>query len=327
MGLIEPRQQQVTTMSARVFTKETLLRGQPAQIECIDVGGQTFSVTRGLVSVVTLEDEWFQEVRDPAAVIATLREDRALGGDIFSFCQRLPHTEVQFPYHCEFESIAAIQVSTYDQWFTTQIEKTTRNQIRKSQKAGVDARECAYDDAFVRGMTSIFNETPIRQGRKFWHYGKDFNTVKQQFSRNLFREELIGAYFQGELIGFAMLGKTGHYADLGQIISKIAHRDKSVTNALIAKAVEMCCARQIPYLVYGFWTEDSLGQFKRHFGFGEVKLPRYYVPLTLKGRMAMRTNAHRGLRTLLPASLVDSLKRARSNWYRRQEQRRSVTSE
>ena len=75
---------------------------------------------------------------------------------------------------------------------------------------GVEVRECAYDDDFVRGMTSIFNETPIRQGRRFWHYGKDFETVKRQFSRNLFREDLIGAYYQGELIGFAMLGRSAH---------------------------------------------------------------------------------------------------------------------
>jgi len=30
-------------------------------------------------------------------------------------------------------------------------------------------------------MTAIFNESPTRQGRKFWHYGKDFATVKKQF--------------------------------------------------------------------------------------------------------------------------------------------------
>ena len=148
---------------------------------------------------------------------------------------------------------------------------------------GVDVRECAYDDDFVRGMTSVFNETPIRQGRRFWHYGKDFETVKRQFSRNLFREDLIGAYYQGELIGFVMLGRSAHFADLGQIISKVEHRDKSVTSALIAKAVEVCCARQIPHLVYAFWTEDSLGHFKRRLG-----IPRSQAATVLRAADGQR---------------------------------------
>jgi hypothetical protein len=311
-----------STSSANVFAKDTLIKGKPARIECLDINGQTFSVSRGLVTIVTLEDEWFNEVNDPEAVIEVLRADRAVGVDLFSFCQRLPNTELRFHYPLELESIAAIQIETYDHWWTKQIEGATRNQIRKSRKVGVEVRECAYDDAFVRGMTSIFNETPIRQGRRFWHYGKDFDTVKRQFSRNLFREDLLGAYYQGELIGFAMLGKSEHFADLGQIISKIEHREKSVTSALIAKAVELCCTRQIGHLVYGFWTESSLGQFKRRLGFGEAKLPRYFVPLTVKGHLAMRTGAHRGLKALLPVQVSSSLKEARTAWYAWQERRR-----
>ena len=97
-----------------------------------------------------------------------------------------------------------------------------------------------FDDRLVDGMTSIFNETPIRQGRHFLHYGKDFETVKRQFSRYLFREEIFGAYLGEELVGFVMLADAGKYAFLGQIISKIAHRDLAPTNALLAKAVERC---------------------------------------------------------------------------------------
>ena len=305
--------------STRVFAKQTLLKGQPAQLECVEIDGQTFTISRGLVTVVTLDDEWFNEVRDPAAVLDILRTDRTVGADVFSFCQRLPNTEPLYPYPHEIEAIAAARIHTYDEWWAKQIEGTTRNQIRKSLKVGVEVRQCAYDDDFVRGMTSVFNETPIRQGRRFWHFGKDFETVKRQFARNLFREDLIGAYYQGELIGFAMVGRSAQFADLGQIISKVEHRDKSVTSALIAKAVEVCCARQIPHLVYAFWTEDSLGHFKRRLGFREARLPRYFVPLTAKGKLAMRTGAHRGLKALLPPKVVASLKRARNTWNTRQE--------
>ena len=116
--------------------------------------------------------------------------------------------------------------------------------IRKSQKAGVQVREATFDDEFVRGMGGIFNEAPIRQGRRFWHYGKDFETVKREFSRFLYREYLVGAYLGDELIGFVMLANAGRFGILGQFISKMEHRDKATNNALMAKTVEICAQRQ-----------------------------------------------------------------------------------
>ncbi len=107
-----------------------------------------------------------------------------------------------------------------------------RSQIRKAEKEGVVVRETRYDDDFVRGMTAIFNEAPVRQGRRFWHYGKDFETVKRQFSRYIHREHMIGAYYHDEMIGLIMLGNAGRFGITGQIISSIKHRDKATNNAL-----------------------------------------------------------------------------------------------
>ena len=95
--------------------------------------------------------------------------------------------------------------------------------------------------------------------------------MKRQFSRYLFREDLIGAYVEDELIGFIMLANAGRYGVLGQIISKIQHRDKSPNNALIAKAVEVCARKGLPHLVYAYWGDGSLANFKRHNGFEEIR--------------------------------------------------------
>src|SRR5262245_20717674 len=97
-------------------------------------------------------------------------------------------------------------IGSYEAWWSRQIKSRVRNQIRKAEKEGLVVRECPYDDEFVRGMTAIFNESPVRQGRRFWHYGKDFATVKEQFSRFVYREDMIGAYLGDELIGVMMLG-------------------------------------------------------------------------------------------------------------------------
>jgi hypothetical protein len=297
----------------RSFTKESLDNGKPVRIECLEVEGQTYSLSKGAATVLQLEDEWYDDVKNPRSVIAALKESRAKA-DIFTFWQRLPDVEPRFDFYTEWESIAALPVKSFDHWWNKQIKSRTRNLIRKTEKSGVEVREACYDDAFVRGMTDIFNETPVRQGRRFWHYGKKFETVKRQFSRFLFREDLIGAYYRDELIGLVMLGNAGQYAVTGQIISKIQHRDKAINNALIAKAVEVCARRNLPYLVYLQWAGGSLAEFKRRCGFEETRVPRYYVPLTKRGRLILRLGLHRGWKELLPSPVKDRLKSLRSRW-------------
>jgi hypothetical protein len=299
----------------QVFAKETLIKGQPAKQDCIQIGGQTYSITSGALTIVSLEDDWYEDVRDPEAVIQALKEASDLKADLFTFWQRLPNIEPRFKYHMESEEIAVLPVKSFDQWFNQQIKSRTRNLIRKSQKDGLEVRETTYDDAFVKGMTAIFNEAPVRQGRPFWHYGKDFETIKRQFSRFIHREDMIGAYYQGEMIGFMMLGNAGPFAVTGQIISSLKHRDKSTNNALIAKAVELCEKKGLPYLVYLFWSGDSLAEFKRRCGFEKVSVPRYFVPLTQKGKLALKLRLHRGWKQLLPKELTKSLKKLRSRWY------------
>jgi hypothetical protein len=294
-----------------------MARGHPAKIECVEIGGQIYRIAKGLVTVVSLEDHWYEDVVDPESVIEVLKRSAGFGPDIFTFWQRLPDVEPKYSFYTEWEELAALPIKSYEHWWNHQIKSRVRNQIRKAQKAGLVVREAAYDDDFVRGMTAIFNETPVRQGRKFWHYGKDFETVKKQFSRHIHREDLIGAYYENELIGFIMMGNAGRYGVTGQIISAIAHRDKSTNNALIAKAVELCERKRLSHLVYIYWGDDSLGEFKRRCGFERTRVPRYFVPLTRKGRLALKIGLHQGWKNLLPKQFKASLKGLRSGWYGR----------
>ena len=103
------------------------------------------------------------------------------------------------------------------------------------------------DDALIQGITEIYNETPVRQGKPFPHYGKDFSTVKSETSTLLDRSEFIGAYHGNELIGFIKLVYLGNIASILNIVSKNAHYDKRPTNALIAKAVEICSQKGISH--------------------------------------------------------------------------------
>jgi hypothetical protein len=295
----------------QVITRETLVKGKPTKMQGLEIRGQTYAITRGPVTVVGLDDDWYEDVGDPDSVIRTLSASKGFKPDIFTFWQRLPDVEPKYSFHTEWEDLAVLPITSYDHWWNHQIKSRVRNLIRKAEKEGVEVRETGYDDAFVRGMTAIFNESPLRQGRRFWHYGKDFETIKRQFSRYVFRERMIGAYYRGELIGFVMLGNAGRFGITGQIISSIKHRDKATTNLLVAKSVEICEKQLLPYLVYFFWSDDSLAEFKRRCGFERIRVPRYFIPLTLKGKLALQLGVHRGWKAAFPAGLKARLKKLR----------------
>ena len=265
--------------------------------------------------MISLEDEWYEDIQHPDDVIGRLRGSTDFKADLLTFWQRIPNTEPKHRYYTEWDSIAVLAIDTFDHWWNKQIARSARNKIRKSQKAGVEVRVSTFDDAFVHGMTGIFNETPVRQGRRFWHYGKDFETVKQQFSRYLFREDVIGAYLRDELVGFVMVADAGNFAAINQIISKVEHRDKAINNALLSKTVEVCAAKGAPYLAYALWEATSLADFKRQSGFKEMRLPRYFVPLSAKGSAALKLGLHRGWKSLLPDRVADKLRSLRKSWY------------
>jgi hypothetical protein len=280
----------------------------------IEIQAKKIALSGGLIRVACLQDEWYEDMQDPEILIRDLRKAQPRI-DLFTFWQRLPETKPRYNYFMEWESIAALPIKGFKYWWEKQIDAKTRNLIRKAGKKGVKIEIVKFDDEFIKGMSSIFNETPIRQGRPFWHYGKDIESIRQEFSRNIFREIIIGAYHNGDLIGFVMLASAGNYAMTTQIISKIQHRDKSPNNALISKAVEICDAQNIPYLIYARWNDGTLGDFKRSNGFEKVDLPRYYIPLTLKGRMALRLKVHRGIARLVPNWLKVKLKNVRWKVY------------
>lgn len=295
-----------------LYIGEMASEGRQHKVTTMRFGNQEIVITGNLIRKAQLKEEWFEDVVNPPVIMDEIRHNRL--ADIFTFWQRLPDTSPRYKYFQEWESVAAIDTTNFDNWWTSLPEETRRN-VRKSKKKGVIVREAYFDDEFIRGMVAIFNETPIRQGRRFWHYGKDFDTVKREFSRNLFREDIIGAYLGEELVGFIMLAYAGDYAITTQIISKMEHKEKAPTNALIAAAVGLCERKNLSYLVYLNWSSGSLGEFKRRNGFEKIDLPRYYVPLNFKGAIAINLRMHHGLRGMVPARLVEMIVGARKRLF------------
>jgi hypothetical protein len=273
------------------------------------------------VAGINEKEDHFHEVCDPRAILEELKM-HGHRADIFTFWQRLPETQPRFPYYFEWDNVAAVPLTTFDAWFKKQIPKKTREKIRKSSRAGIEVGCVPFDRALVQGIVDIFNESPIRQGRVFSNFGKAFEDVELEWSQDLERSEFLGAYYHSELVGFIKLLSAGTYGRTSGTICKLAHRDKAPMNALIAEAVRVSISRGFSHLVYGRFAYgnkgvDSLSDFKRHNGFEKIDLPRYYIPITATGKLALALGFHRGFLARLPGPVLQLLLSARRNWYRR----------
>jgi hypothetical protein len=236
--------------------------------------------------------------------------------------QRLTEPEPKYSYPMEWEKLAVLPVSTFEHWFTKQIRFAPRGRVRQAEKKGVKVREVPLDDALVKGIWEIYNESPARQGRAFPHYGKDLQSVHKAEATHLDTSIFIGAYLEEKLIGFAKLvhDETQTQANLMNILSLIQYRDRCPTNALLAQAVRSCAARGIPFLVYqkflyGKEKSSSLSNFKEVNGFRPVDVPRYHVPLTLLGLLALHLGFHKRLVDLCPEPVLTKLRGLRRAWY------------
>jgi hypothetical protein len=285
------------------------------------VCGKDLHVKGRLIRIGHLEGDKYESLADPKAALEALRES-PVRIDLFTFMQKLPHTSPEYDYPKEWDNLAVLRVSTFDHWWTKQINNKTRNMVRRSEKNGVTVREVPFDDALVHGITAIYNEVPNRQGKPFPHYGKDLESVRKISATFLDQSAFIGAFLGESLIGFIKLvsDKEQEQASLMHVVSMYQHRDKAPTNALIAQAVRSCAERGIPYLVYSNFSygkkqRDSLSDFKQYNGFERIELPRYYIPLTLAGRAALRLQLHHGLKDRIPEWAQSKIRSVRSLVY------------
>jgi hypothetical protein len=279
--------------------KELVIKGKPVNVTSLYIHNREVIVQGGGFKTARVEGDWYNQVTEPELLIEDLTNS-GVKIDMLTFMQAIPIKAPRYTYHLEYDNLAAISLVNYDHWFKTQIKRQSRNRIRNAAKKGVKIEQVDFNDDFIKGMTDIFNETPIRQGKKFWHYGKDFHTIKEQFKPDGRDYDFIGAYYGDELIGFVWLWHLGDIARTIQIISKVEHRDKSPTNALLAKAVEICDMKKVKYLVYGQWDKSGLTTFKHNNGFQKYDLPRYYIPLSFKGKIYVGLNLYKGISGILP---------------------------
>jgi hypothetical protein len=297
-----------------IFKEEVRWKGVPMLRDAVRADDKTFIISGRFLRTACLKKEWQEDIDNPEEVVKTLKDSGARP-DLLKFWQRIPESEAKFQYYKEWRDVAAIPISSYSHWFEKQISPKARNKIRKAQKLGVTVGRVGLDDQFVQGVLGIYNQSPVRRGKPFWHYGKDFTTVKNELAADLEQSVLVAAYYKSELIGFTKFLITDRYAMTLLILDKTAHRDKAPMNAMIAKVVEICAENKIPYFTYTVWRRGEHGQFQESTGFEKIPVPEYFVPLTAKGALALRLRLHKGLKGLIPERMMVYLLALRSKWY------------
>jgi hypothetical protein len=301
---------------------EVSVNGRWVAVPALDVDGSVLTIEGRWIRIAALRDEeWVEnELANPELCISRLKAVRKPRVDIFTFTQRPPVTDPKYHYPLERVSLAVAHVRDFTSWWE-QLPQETRKNVRRAEKRGIVIRVQEFNDDLVRGIADVQNETPVRQGRRYMHYGKTLQQVKRDYSDFADRSDFICAYYGDEFIGFLELVYRGDIASILQLNSKMSHYDKRPSNALLAKAVELCSSKRVSYLTYGRFnygnkSDSSLRDFKIRNRFEEMLMPRFYVPLTAWGKVCLRTKLYRGLMGFLPSCVITTLVRARAKWYK-----------
>jgi Acetyltransferase (GNAT) domain len=310
-------------MAESSLSVEVRIKGRWVAVPVMEVNGDRL-ITKGKwlkIAYVRGEEMREKELENPELYLASLKSNsnQILKADIFSFTQKLPATRPKYSYPVEWESVAAIPLVSYKQWWEG-LSQETRKNVRRSQKRGVVIKIKEFDEDLIEGLRAVNNDSPMRQGMKNAYYGLTSEETRNRYGEFVGRCDFICAYSSEEMIGFLHLVYRGDVAAILNLTTKSSHFDKRPANALTAKAVEVCEARGISHITYGLYNygnkrESSLKEFKIRNGFKEILVPRYFVPITLWGRLSMKAKLHRGLIGVLPSSVIAIGLRARELWY------------
>jgi hypothetical protein len=302
---------------------EVSVKGEWVQVPAVEVNGRTLVTHGGWLKIASVHDEaWMaEETSQPELLVASLKNQGrgSIHADIFTFAQKLPDKTPKYDYAMEWESVAAVELASFKEWWE-KLPQETRKNVRRSQKRGVAVEVRPFNDALIKGISDVNDDSPVRQRIRNVHYGKSLERVRKDYSAFVDRSDFIVTSVGEEIIGFLKLVYRGNVASILNLTTKHSHYDKRPGNALIAKAVELCEARGVSYLTYGLFNYGNkkaspLLEFKIRNGFQEILVPRFYVPLSLWGKVCFRLKAHRGLLGLLPPGVITAALNARSRWY------------
>jgi hypothetical protein len=303
---------------------EIRMKGRWVAVPSVDVNGKKIYATGTWLRTARVRSEEMMEdeVSNPVTYIEELKGsgNKLLKAAIFTFPQKLPSTEPRYPFPFEWESVAAIHLASFNQWWEG-LPQETRKNVRRSAKRGVVVRIADFDDNLIEGIRRVNDDSPLRQGMRNAYYGKSSEETRKLYGEFCGRCDFICAYHGDEMIGFLHLVYRRGIASILNLTTKPSHFDKRPANSLLAEAVRVCETKGISYITYGLYNygnkrDSPLREFKIRCGFDEILVPRFFVPLTWWGAICVKAKLHRGLIGILPPPAITAGLRIRTLWYK-----------
>ena len=259
----------------------------------------------GICTARIADEDWIlrEHLPNPLAVIdfLTSRKERI---DIYTFAQRYPDSVPRYNYPMQWENVAVAEFDSYSHWHR-RLNKGAKSAIKQASRSGLAVREFKLNAESAHAIAHIYNESPIRQGKSFSHFGKSPEEVLSENSSYRERSVFIGAFVEHKLVGFGKIVFDTATARIMQILSMYEFRSHCPTNAILSEAVRTCADNGVHVLFYGRFDYGAgertpLASFKHHNGFRRKDVPRYYCPLTIRARIYVALQLHRGLKLFVP---------------------------
>ena len=169
------------TASPGISTVEILVRGKKVRVPAVTVQGRTVVITGTWLKTASVFDEEVVDgevVENPESFLHELAQTRC-GADILTFPQRIPETQPKYSYPFEWDNVAVLPITSYDDWYRNRTDANVKRNLKRAAKVGVVTRSSPLDDTFV-GASSR-SRTRRRSARApllaLW---QDFDTVKAE---------------------------------------------------------------------------------------------------------------------------------------------------
>lgn len=318
-------------------SKWVSIKGQAQRRPTLEIQGRLW-VAHGkwLRRAEIWDEQWCDQSHDPTGPltidpksVAQVLVERPGFADLFSF--EWPPSQpldLQGLHHAiRWTNRAVLPTLDPARWWA-ELPQETRKNVRRAERRGVKIREVTWSADLARAIKRIYDESPLRQGRAFWHYGKSLEQVMQDNATYLDRATFLGAYIEDELVAFMKWVKVNDQGRIMQILALQAHQDKRPLISLIAHAVTVCHRQNLTGLIYGQMTygakaQSSMMEFKRRLGFSQEEVRNLVVAVTPKGRWALRWGWDQSWLERLPGPWIQGVLKLRAWWLARREAKRS----
>src|SRR5262245_46195750 len=95
------------------------------------VAGRELQITGIALRIARLRSEYYVRLDDPLSFVQELRKS-GVRADILTFLQDINDPTPKYSFHHEAEGLAVLPITTYDEWFKTQLYNKPRNTLRKA---------------------------------------------------------------------------------------------------------------------------------------------------------------------------------------------------